>query len=63
MKAEAEVIRRVSKTVQIWFWWSLPRPWRVQARLPRPGQPYRLHSAHDTFAEAEVEAERLSQLK
>lgn len=55
----AQVITRVNKTVQVWYWPTLPQPYRVQTRLPRPGQPYRLHSAHDTQAEAEAEANRL----
>jgi hypothetical protein len=52
----AQVISRVSKTVQVWYWPTLKKPFRVQTRLPRPGQPYRLHSAHDTQAAAEAEA-------
>lgn len=55
----AQVITKVNKTVQVWYWPTLPQPYRVQTRLPRPGQPYRLHSAHDTQAEAEAEANRL----
>ena len=60
MNAEAKCIVRVSKTVQVWYWPTLPQPYRVQTRLP--GRPYRLHSAHDTQAEAEVEAVRVSRL-
>lgn len=62
MPAFGEAIRlvRVSPSVQIWFWPTLPKPYRVQARLLRPGQSYRLHSAHETQAEAEQEAIRLA---
>lgn len=59
----AQVIAKVSKTVQVWYWPTLQNPYRVQVRLPRPGQPYRLHSAHDTQAEAEAEATRVAKLK
>jgi hypothetical protein len=55
----AQVISKVSKTVQVWYWPTLQKPFRVQTRLPRPGQPYRLHSAHDTQAEAEAEAAKI----
>ena len=56
----AQVIAKVSQTVQVWYWPTLPQPYRVQTRLSRPGQPYRLHSAHDTQAEAEAEAARVA---
>lgn len=56
----AQVIAKVSQTVQVWYWPTLPQPYRVQVRLSRPGQPYRLHSAHDTQAEAEAEAARVA---
>lgn len=58
MNAEAQRIVRVSKTVQVWYWPTLPQPYRVQTRLP--GKSYRLHSAHDTQAEAETEATRIA---
>ena len=56
--ATAQVIAKVSKTVQVWYWPTLPHPYRVQTRLP--GKSYRLHSAHDTQAEAEAEATRIA---
>jgi hypothetical protein len=59
MDGTAQTLARISKTVQIWFWPTLPNPYRVQTRLPRPGQPYRLHSAHDTLSEAVMEAVKL----
>lgn len=49
--------------VQVWYWPTLPQPYRVQARELRPGQPYRLHSAHDTQAEAEAEAAKLAKVE
>jgi hypothetical protein len=55
----ARVVSKVSNTVQIWYWPTLQKPFRVQTRLRRPGQPYRLHSAHDTQAEAEAEAAKI----
>lgn len=54
----AQVIAKVSKTVQVWYWPTLPQPYRVQTRLP--GKSYRLHSAHDAQAEAEAEAARVA---
>lgn len=59
MNGTAQRIARINNTVQVWFWPTLPSPYRVQTRLPRPGQPYRLHSAHETQAEAELEAEKV----
>lgn len=50
----AQVVAKVSKFVQVWYWPTLPQPYRVQARLP--GKSYRLHSAHNTLAEAEAVA-------
>lgn len=54
----AKVIIKVSKTVQVWHWPTLPHPYRVQTRLP--GKSYRLHSVHDTQVEAEEEAARIA---
>lgn len=54
----AKVIAKVSKTIQIWYWPTLSQPYRVQTRLP--GKSYRLHSAHDTLADAEIEATRIA---
>lgn len=56
--ATTQVVAKVSKTVQVWYWPTLPQPYRVQTRLP--GKSYRLHSAHDTQAEAEAEAARVA---
>ena len=56
----AQVISKVSKTVQVWYWPTLPQPYRVQTRLP--GKSYRLHSSHNTQAEAEAEAARVAQV-